>query len=502
MLRSLRFLSLLCALLAASVLAGLVPQGTDEAGRTEGGCPIPGEPGTTTAEAVPFEAWLENYKEQALRCGISAQTIQAAFDGLSPSGKVRRLDRRQPEYNKTFFGYLGTRVTDGLVRIGRDRLRQHLTLLTELESRYGVEKEVLVALWGLESGFGADMGSLPAFTALSTLAHDGRRSAFYRDELLSALRIVEDGHREPERMPSSWAGAVGQTQFMPSTFLAHAVDADGDGRIDVWDSIPDALASGANYLSRLGWNTGQPWGREVLLPDGFDAYQARLDLRASAGFWSEQGVLGVDGRPLPDSDPVGAVVLPAGIRGPAFLVYDNFRVLTEWNRSLFYALSVGHLWDRLAGKRALAGKPPPGDAPLQLRTVASMQADLNALGYAAGEADGMVGRQTRQALRDYQRERNMVADAYPTPDLIARLRAELLGEAFPPVAPEPQPGDILAMQRGLVQLGYEVGGLDGKMGPMTRRAMQAYLRDRGHPPADEPTPEIIRLLVREGQTAP
>ena len=430
-----RSLFVLFPMLAATVFAGPSAGADMQAGSGDGGCAITDEGDARTDSARSFTAWLEDYKAQAIGCGISTVTTEAAFRGVRPSETVRRLDRRQPEYNRTFFGYLGTRVTDGMVRTGRDRIGKYSTLLEEIERRYGVEAEVLTAIWGLESGFGANIGDIPVISALSTLAHDGRRSAFYRRELLSALRILERGDTDPNRMPGSWAGAMGQTQLMPSTFLAHAVNADGDGRIDVWGSVPDALSSAANYLKSIGWISGQPWGREVSLPQGFDAYQARLDLRMPVDSWGGQGILRADGRSLPATDPVGSVILPAGIGGPAFLVYDNFRVLTEWNRSLFYALSVGHLSDGLAGGGGLVGRAPPGDAPLRTDAVMAMQRDLNALGYAAGEPDGMVGRQTRRALRDYQRDRGLPADAYPTRRLIEMLQAEIRGGASPPAAP-------------------------------------------------------------------
>ncbi|MCB2262326.1 MAG: lytic murein transglycosylase [Candidatus Thiosymbion ectosymbiont of Robbea hypermnestra] len=464
-------------------------------------CPI--TVGGTSPEQGPrnasFSKWLEEYKRQARSCGIPPKVIETAFKGVRPLNRLLKHDRKQAEYSKTFFGYLNGRVSSGLINTGRKRIKRHRALLKRLEGEYGVPAEILVALWGLESGYGAVTGNTPVIAALSTLAYDGRRRDFYQRELLSALRILEQGRIEPNRMLGSWAGAMGQPQFMPSTYLDWGVDADNDGRIDIWRSVPDALESAANYLAGIKWQRGQPWGAEVKLPEDFDAYQARLSEQRSNRTWDTRGVRLANGRPLPASDMTGSIILPAGIRGPAFLVYNNFRVITEWNKSLFYALSVGRLSDRLAGKGRLVGKAPPGDKPLKISLVKAMQADLNTLGFGAGKPDGMVGKQTRQALRDYQRSRGMVADAYPTPELAARLRRED-NTASGEVPTDLGHQDILHLQQQLARLGYQVGTPDGVMGPTTRKAMRTYLRKRGLEPVNEPTREIIEQLASEPDT--
>ncbi len=448
------------------------------------------------SKAASFPQWLEGNKTQAEQCGISPTIIAAAFRDVRPLGRVVKHDRKQAEYSKTFFEYLNNRVSSSLVSKGRARIKQHRALLAKLEDKYEVPAEILVALWGLESDYGAATGNTPVVAALSTLVYDGRRRDFYQRELLSALRILEQGHIKPDRMLGSWAGAMGQLQFMPSTYLKWGVDADGDERVDIWRSVPDTLESAANYLAGIGWQPGQPWGVEVRLPAGFDAYQARLSWKQSNDAWNTLKVRLADGQSLPVSDTVGSIILPAGIRGPAFLVYANFQVITQWNRSLFYALSVGHLSDRLAGKEGLVGKPPPGDSSLRISVVKAMQADLKALGFDAGKPDGMVGRRTRQALRDYQKSRGIPADAYPTPKLAARLRKEAAAGSG-----KVQTGlgrqDIQRLQKHLKRLGYQVGKPDGIMGANTRKAMHAYLRDHDLPLVNEPTREIIQRLARE-----
>lgn len=369
-------------------------------------CPI-----TAAAEPLPasgqgaFASWLAGFRRQAARCGITETTLASALDDLDQDARIARLDRRQAEYNSTFSGYLGRRISDSLVSQGRERLQRRRTLLAGLQERYGVPPEILVALWGLESSFGRITGDTPTIRALATLAYDGRRRDFYQRELLAALRLIDAGHNSATGLRGSWAGAMGQPQFMPTTFQAHAADGDGDGRFDIWGSVPDALTSAANYLAAIHWRRGEPWGREVQLPPGFDAYQARLSLRLADRDWAAQGVRAADGDALSDPGLSGSIILPAGIHGPAFLVYDNFRVITEWNRSIFYGLSVGILSERLAGRPGPVGRAQIDEQRLRRSEVMQLQSALNRLGYATGTPDGMIGLRTRQALREFQRDR-------------------------------------------------------------------------------------------------
>ncbi|WP_295882306.1 lytic murein transglycosylase [uncultured Thiohalocapsa sp.] len=476
--------------------------GTAAAARSA--CPITtgtGLPGQPPGQRS-FAAWRAAFERAAVTCGIRPRVAAAALQAARLDPAIARLDQRQAEYNSTFMGYLHRRVSDVLVQQGRARLQRHATLLRGIEARYGVAPEVLVALWGLESGFGANQGDTPVLAALATLAYDGRRRELYQRQLLAALRLLDAGDVAPVQLRGSWAGAMGQVQFMPTTFVAHALDADGDGRRDLWGSTTDALTSAANYLTRIGWRADQPWGIEVTLPPDFDPYSAELNVRRDTADWAEQGLRLARGGALADAlgrlPARGAVVLPSGIEGPAFLVFDNFDAILEWNRSIFYALSVGYLAQRLAGGPTLVGRAPPGEQALSRTEVMRLQEALNALGLDAGEPDGMVGAQTRQALRRYQAGAGLTADAYPTPALIARIRAEARGEA-PGALPATDRTSVRALQRGLERLGYDPGPSDGLMGTRTRTALNAYLSDRGQAPVARPSRSLVERIATEGE---
>jgi membrane-bound lytic murein transglycosylase B len=465
-------------------------------------CPItadsalPGEPQPQRS----FAHWRTAFERAAVRCGISPRVAAQALQTARADPAIARLDRRQAEYNSTFMGYLNRRVSDALVQQGRALLRQHAALLRNIEADYGVAPEVLVALWGLESGFGANQGDTPVLTAVATLAYEGRRRDFYQRQLLAALALLDAGDLGIAQLRGSWAGAMGQVQFMPTTFVAHAVDADGDGRRDLWGSTTDALSSAANYLARIGWRPERPWGVEVLLPPDFEASSAEVTVRRETAHWAEQGLRLASGGTLEDArgrlPARGAVVLPSGVQGPAFLVFDNFDALLEWNRSIFYALSVGYLAQRLAGGPELVGRAPPGERALRRAEVMGLQEALNALGLSAGTPDGMVGAKTRQALRSYQARAGLTADAYPTPALIERIRAEARGAA-PDALPATDRAAILALQRGLEGLGYEPGPADGLMGAHTRAALRAYLNDRGEAPTERPSRALVERIAEE-----
>ena len=297
-----------------------------------------------------FAEWREGVRSQALSLGISAATFDAAFSGIEPIPRVIELDRSQPEVTITFAQYLERVVPDSRVKQGRELLAKHRDLLEPIGREYGVPPRFIVALWGIETSFGNFLGGFPVIGSLATLAHDGRRSAYFREELLNALRILEDGHITPEAMVGSWAGAMGQSQFMPSSFVRYAVDHDGDGKRDIWGTHADVFASAANYLAQAGWRAGETWGRQVQLPAGFDPAQADLKVKKTLAEWQEQGLRRANGADLPQAAMSGSVVLPGGEGGPAYLVYDNYRTIMRWNRSFYFATSVGLLADRIGGR--------------------------------------------------------------------------------------------------------------------------------------------------------
>lgn len=297
-----------------------------------------------------FAQWVEGVRSEALGLGISATTFDAAFAGIEPIPRVIELDRSQPEVTFTLAEYLERVVPESRVAQGRELLAAHRELLEPIGREYGVPPRFIVALWGIETSFGRYLGGFPVIGALATLAHDGRRSAYFRQELLHALRILEDGHITPEAMVGSWAGAMGQSQFMPSSFVRYAVDHDGDGRRNIWGTKGDVFASAANYLAQAGWRAGEIWGRQVRLPEGFDPALTGLEVKKTLAEWQALGLRRADGGDLPQAEMSGSVVLPGGDAGPAYLTYANYRTIMRWNRSFYFATAVGLLADRIGGR--------------------------------------------------------------------------------------------------------------------------------------------------------
>ncbi len=308
-------------------------------------------PASGRANTVDFDTWLEALRLEARQKGLSQRTIADALSNVAPIARVLELDRRQPETTLTFDQYVTRVVNDARAETARQRVVENRELLLQVSSRFNVQPRFIVALWAIETDFGRITGGFPVIEALATLAYDGRRSAFFREELLNALRIIERTGVRARDMKGSWAGAMGQSQFMPSSYLAYATDFDGDGKADIWNSRPDVFASIANYLSKVGWRMNETWGRQVRLPAGFDP--ALIDDRQlkkgskSLADWQALGVRKTDGSPLPQREVSGWIVQPGGSDGPAFLVYQNFRALLHWNRSLFFATAVGYLADRI-----------------------------------------------------------------------------------------------------------------------------------------------------------
>jgi len=309
--------------------------------------------GLSVAQIPEFPVWLDALRTDAIERGISAGTVDAALADVAPVERIVELDRNQPEFKLDFWGYVDRVVSDTRIQQGRAHLAEHRALLEDVEDRYGIPPQVLVAAWGIESNFGRTQGSTPVISALVTLAYDQRRAAFFRGELMHALTILDEGHIALEDMQGSWAGAMGQLQFMPSTFIDFAKDGDGDGRKDIWNNPADAVESAANFMASVGWRRGIIWGREVQLPAGFDTGMEGLDTRKSLSDWQSLGVRQLNGDALPLVNIDGSVILPSDTAEPAFLVYQNYRTIMRWNRSHLFAISVGHLADRIAGKPPL-----------------------------------------------------------------------------------------------------------------------------------------------------
>lgn len=386
--------------------------------------PVPG-PETPQDEATAlqqgFARWLAGFRAQALAAGISEATLRQALDGARYLPRVVELDRAQPEFTRAIWDYLDTAAGPQRVARGQDKWQEVKALADAAETRYGVPGPVVVAIWGLESNYGSNYGNTPAIDALATLGFEGRREAWARRELLDALKILQGGDIPRERMLGSWAGAMGQTQFLPSNFLAYAVDADGDGRRDIWGSMADVLASTGNFLARSGWLAGQPWGVEVQLPAGFDPSRADERLRQPSSRWAEEGLSLPGGGPLPAISDA-AVLLPAGARGPAFLVGPNFRAILRYNNSTSYALAVGLLAQQVAGGAGVQAAWPRDQMPLSRGQLTRLQEALNQRGFDSGAADGRMGPATREALRRFQRSIGLPADGYPTAELLQRLQ--------------------------------------------------------------------------------
>jgi membrane-bound lytic murein transglycosylase B len=306
-----------------------------------------------SANETDFDQWLIDLRKEATSLGISDKVLDAALGNARPIKRVIELDRRQPEFTMTFDEYLSKIASATRARVAAKKLIEHDEILTKVSQKYGVQKRYIVTFWGVETNFGQYLGSFNVPHSLATLAHDGRRSAYFRKELLNALKILEEGHIKPDKMKGSWAGAMGQSQFMPSSFLSYAVDWDGDGKRDIWDTKADVFASTAYYLSKAGWRDDMTWGRAVEIPTDLmlngKGPRALADTKTRLKLveWSRAGVIKTDGKPLPSRDFIARLVLPAGSNGPAYLVYSNFDSILAWNRSNYYALAIGHLSDKL-----------------------------------------------------------------------------------------------------------------------------------------------------------
>ena len=420
------------ALLAILVLAGCAStpsvETTAPAPSAVSTTPTPAE-STDAEHPQKFSRWVAEFSARARTAGIDEATLHSAFDTVRFVPSAIASDRAQPEFTRSVWDYLDSAVSPQRIARGQARLQQLRSAgnvdakvdVDAIAARYGVPTEVLVAIWGLESSYGSFVGDIPTIDALATLGFEGRREAWARGQLLAALKILQNRDIDRTQMIGSWAGAMGQTQFLPSAFLAYAVDADGDGRRDIWGSVPDVMASTANFLARSGWQTGQPWGLEVRLPSGFDYARADAEVRQPSAQWAAEGVQALDGAPLPTLLE-SSILLPAGARGPAFLVGPNFHTILRYNNASSYALAIHLLAQRLAGGPAVQAPWPREVQPLSRSQVLALQTALNARGFECGTPDGMAGPATQRGIRQYQRSLGLQADGYPTQELLQRLQ--------------------------------------------------------------------------------
>lgn len=385
--------------------------------------PKPSAVQPTQPTAATFGEWRDQFRVRALAAGISPATFDSAFAGVRLNTQVQSLDRKQPEFSRPIWEYLDSAVSSSRVATGKRNAQRKQDALERIQARYGVDYPAIVAVWGLESGYGGNFGSIPVIQSMATLAYDGRRRGFAEEQLIAALRILEAGDITPSRMVGSWAGAMGHTQFIPTSFLEYAVDFTGDGKRDLWasDAI-DALASTANYLSRFGWTQGAPAVIEVSLPDGFDYLQATQSVKKPAQDWRAAGVIPVRGGALPAADGV-SIILPAGAKGPAFAAYPNFRVIKRYNNSTSYALAVAHLADRIAGASGFAGSWPRDDRTLSRTEKQELQSRLTQLGFDTKGVDGIIGPNSRDAVRAFQSSRGLVPDGYVSAAILREVRA-------------------------------------------------------------------------------
>ncbi len=370
-----------------------------------------------------FESWLARFKAEAASQGISKSAIDAASPYLVYDQRIVNIDRGQRIFAQSFLEFSGKMLPPYRLQQGVAEIRKYQAVFDRAEKQYGVPAAVITAFWGLESDFGSNMGKDQAIRSLVSLAYDCRRAEMFRGHLFDALRLIERGDLRPAEMLGSWAGELGQTQMMPSEYIKYAVDYDGDGRRNLLRSVPDVIGSSANYLVSLGWKRGEPWMREVRVPENMPWEQADLSIQHPLQKWAEWGVALPDGRPLPHDNLKGSLLLPMGRFGPAFLVFDNFQVYLKWNSSLVYSTTAAYYATRLAGAPPMRrgnGTPPP---PLPLAQARELQQLLTRAGYDVGGIDGKLGLSSRQATRAMQIRLGLPADSYPTVELLARMRA-------------------------------------------------------------------------------
>ena len=380
-------------------------------------------PDAIRAAAANFHHCLESLWPSAARRGVSRRTFEAHTAGLEPDLRIMDLLDAQPEFTKSFWDYLDLLVSEERIAKGREILATHRATFDAVEKAYGVDRHIVTAIWGIESKFGAAVGERPVVRSTATLACIGRRQAYFRDEFLATLEILERGDVSPDRLKGSWAGAFGPTQFMPTSFKRYAVDFDGDGRRDVVDSIPDVIASTANNLRKDGWVSGQTWGYEVVVPKGFNYLLADRSRQLTLAEWERLGVRRVGNQPFARASDRAYLLVPAGVRGPGFLMLNNFRVIMKYNPAEAYALAIGHLADRMRGGGPVVQPWPREERVLTRAEVYELQQRLVARGFNTGEPNGRFGAKSRAALRDYQARAGLIPDGFATVAVLERLRA-------------------------------------------------------------------------------
>jgi lytic murein transglycosylase len=385
----------------------------------------PGGPVTPPAVSgdMVFDAWAAEFYPKAVKAGIPRAVLDREMAGLTPDPRVTQRDSRQPEFSQPISTYIKGAVTEGAAARG-GRERADVPQLADIEQRYGVPREILIAIWARESAFGAIQGDFDVVRSMASLAAQGRRRDWAEGELIAALRIISTGQASRGQLKGSWAGAMGQTQFIPSAYLSTAVDGDGDGKRDIWSSPADSLASAANLLAKGGWVRGQSWAREVTAPPNFD-FSMTEGPKLTPEAWTALGVLRADGLPWSDADKTAEaqLIAPAGAGGPLFLLFPNHFVIRKYNNSVAYALAVGLLADRISGGGSLV-RSWPAEAPLSLADRMTAQRALAALGFNPGTPDGIVGAGTRTALRSWQKARGLTADGYLSPAMVQTLKTE------------------------------------------------------------------------------
>ena len=374
--------------------------------------------------AQTFAQWVERFWPVARAAGIKRETYDRAFKGMTPDPKVIEAANFQPEYVKPIGEYIDRVVSDKRIAAGKQKLEENKALLDALEKRYGVDRTIIVAIWGMESNYGTQPGDMNVIRSLATLAYYNTKAAFARQQLITALKIVQRGDIPVEEMNGSWAGAMGHTQFIPTTYQSYAVDYDGDGKRNIWYDVPDALASTASYLKHSNWQAGQSWGYEVTLPKGFNPKKVSEKTLRRLGDWQKLGITRVGGEPFPRPGDKAGLYAPTGTAGPAFLVLNNFRSILRYNQATSYALGVGHLSDRLKGYGPFVKPWPTDENHLSLDQRVELQKLLVAKGLLVGDTDGIIGPATLEAVKTFQRGKGMPVDGFPSRTILELLRKE------------------------------------------------------------------------------